>query len=96
MAEKIGAIRERLRQAFAASDPERSADYSKPGLVYMILERHNLNGGIDIKLASDELRISWFLREPYKEIDSYYFRITPTQYIKLRDYINDIRGGLRC
>lgn len=91
MTEKIGALRERVRQAFTVSDPVRSADYSKPGHIYMILERHNLNGGIDIKLASDELRISWFLRDPYKEINSYYFRITPSQYIKLRDYINDIK-----
>jgi len=89
MAEKIGAMRERLRQAFLANAGEHHTCYSTPGNIHLILERIDGQGGIDIKLDSISLSVTWFMRGPYKVTGDYYFNITTGQYIKLRDYIKD-------
>lgn len=42
---------------------------------------------VDIKLEHDILQITWFVRDPYKQVKEIYERVTFSQYIKLRDMI---------
>lgn len=89
MAEKIGAMRDRLKHAFLANAGEYQTCYSTPGNMYLILDRRDGLGGIDLKLDSTSLKVTWFLRAPYKVTEDYYFNITVSQYLKLRNYIKD-------
>ncbi len=42
---------------------------------------------VDIKLEHDILQITWFVRDPYRQVKEVYERTTYSQYIKLRDMI---------
>lgn len=44
---------------------------------------------VDIKLEHDILQITWFVRDPYKQVKEVYERVTTTQWMKLRDMIKD-------
>lgn len=63
-----------------------SGDVSVNASTRWLIVNHS-DRAADIKLEHDILQITWFMRDPYKQVKEVYERVTTAQWMKLRDMI---------
>lgn len=89
MVKKIHELRDAIDRAFEIANSDINVIVNSGTFYQLILNNHFDQKAVDLKLATDSLDITVFLRDPYQVVQNGYTQITYAQYRKLSAYIDE-------